>query len=294
MRIITGIVLLLSATLLPACTSLEKQESNQRAQIEMIKVQREAKEREERTDAQAKAALYEAISKIAATNPEHSPAALVALTAISMSDSTDDSDTPLVALREQRNEALEWTKALAPSVGNLITGLGTVYMQTDLAKTQSDNSRKIQINDADSDVAIVEAVAGLGVAAANQVGVNVGGDYYAVQDQGIIDQSQNTTNTTDSYNDNSDNSTTDNSDNSTADNTNNSQWTDLSTVMLEQTVTFQGGTTDLSGIIDYLIGLGTPFELILNGEVIAANYSGGGETTQIFCSGFSPQHPDCI
>jgi hypothetical protein len=90
------------------CTSLEKQQSNEQAQINMVKVQREAREREEKVEAQEKAALYEAIAKIAATNPEHSPAALVALTAISMQadDEDGESEMPMVGLRDKPNEAL--------------------------------------------------------------------------------------------------------------------------------------------------------------------------------------------
>ena len=245
--------------LVVGCTSIEKQESNQRAQIEMIKVQREAREREEKTDAQAKAALYEAISKIAATNPEHSPAALVALTAISMSDTSESTDTPLVALQAQRNEALEWTKALAPTVGNLVSGLGIAAINADVAKTQSDNSRAIQINDANSDVAIVQAVSNLGVVAANQVGIEVGGDYYDVSDQGAIDHSVVNTTTT-----------------STS-----------TSVALSTTLNYDGRGMTLADLIAQLKEAGAGYSITIDGEVVAAE---GDPDVEVNCDEpqFSP------
>lgn len=275
------------------CTSLEKQQSNEQAQIEMIRMQREANVREENAETQEKAALYQAIAQIASTNPEHSPAALVALTAISMSATEEDADAPIVGLRAQQNEALLWTQALAPTVGGLITGLGVAAINADVAKTQSNNSRDIQIHDASTDAQIISSVTDLGIASVGVGGVDVGGDQYIVSDQGIIDNStsQDTITTT---------TTTTSSDYTANDtgfiNTGVNDHTDY-IVDLNTTLNYDGDAVSLADLIASLQAAGAAYSISFDGVEVASGEGDGTTTTTttIDCSGpqFSPQPPEC-
>lgn len=274
------------------CTSLEKQQSNEQAQIDMVRMQREAQVREENAEAQEKTALYQAIAQIASTNPEHSPAALVALTAISMSATEEDADTAIIGLREKPNEALLWTQALAPTVGGLITGLGVAGINASVAKTQSNNSRAIQMNDAATDAAIVESVAGLGVAAVGAGGLDVSGDYYAVQDQGIIDNSTSqdvitTTTTTTS----TDYTANDNGFINTGVNDHTDYIVDLNT-----TLNYDGGAVSLADLIASLQAAGAAYSISFDGvEVASGDGDGSTAPVSIDCSEpqFSPAPPEC-
>jgi hypothetical protein len=280
---------------LVGCTSIEKQQSNEQAQIEMVRVQREARKQEEVVESQEKAALYNAIAQIAATNPEHSPAALVALTAISMSSVEEDADAPILGLREQRNEALEWTAALAPTVGGLITGLGVAAINADVRKTDSNNSRKIQINDALTDAAIIESVAALGTAAVGTGGLDVGGDYYAVQDQGIIDNST-SQDTIDSYN-----QTT--SDDDSSDTTLNYTASDNAFInagvadYTDYIIDYQGSDMTLADLISSLNAAGAAYSIDLDGTTVAESDGDGSSTETVYvncdAAQFSPKPPVC-
>ena len=166
-------------------------------QIKMVAVQRDAQLKEAQAESATQVALVEALAEVAKANPEHAPSVAVALAVIGVRGAEATSqDTPVIGLQQQRNEALEWTKALAPTVGGLVNGLGVAAIQASVTKKQAEITRDIQINDANSDVAIVEAVSNLGVAAVGAGGLDVGGDYYAVQDEAVIDRSTNTTTTT--------------------------------------------------------------------------------------------------
>ena len=164
---------------------------------------------------------------------------------------------------------LEWTnvKALAPTVGGLVTGLGVAAINADVQKNASDNAAKVQINDAQSDVSIVEAVAGLGAAAANSVGTEVGGDYYSVTDSGVIDQSLNTT---DSYN-----------------TTSTTETTTTTEVSLNTTLNYEGADMSLSDLIEQLQEAGASYSIDLDGD--GEPDVGDGDGVLIVCDGFSPQ-----
>ena len=291
MKIVLAVVLIMMV----GCTSLEKQQSNEQAQIEMVRLQREARKQEETVEAQEKAALYQAIAQIASTNPEHSPAALVALTAISMSATEEDADAPIVGLREQQNEALLWTQALAPTVGGLITGLGVAAINADVAKTQSNNSRSIQEMDAQMDAAIVESVAGLGVAAVGAGALNVSGDMYTVSDNAIIDQSS-SADTTDSYN-------TSSSADSSADTTTTYTASDQAFInagiadYTDYIIDYEGSNMSLAELIAALNAAGATYSIDLDGTTIAESDGDGSstETVYINCDSvmFSPKPPVC-
>ena len=180
--------LILVPLVLAGCSSIEKQQSHQQAQIDIVRIQREAQLKERVAEAEAKKALYQALQAVAVANPDHAPAVTVAL-AVQGLGGDEDGSTQIIQLQKQQNEALEYVKVLATPILNTATALGVAAIQADVTKTQSDNAAKIQINDAIQDANIIGSVSALGIAATNQVGIEVGGDYYDLQDTAVIDQS---------------------------------------------------------------------------------------------------------
>ena len=264
-----------AVTVLAGCATQkgnERHAQHAEDQIRMVALQRESRVQEARADAEADAALVQALAEVARANPDHAPAVTVALAVIGVrNQGGDDDGAPLVTLQQQRNEALEWTKALAPTVGGLVTGLGVAAINADVTKNAQDANRDIQINDANSDVAIVQAVAGLGQAAANSIGVEVGGDYYAVQDQGVIDQSVTTTDS------------------------NNTTSTTTTEVSLNTTLNYDGSQMTLAELIEQLNDAGASYSIDLDGDGEADVESGDGETDVVInCNEpqFSP-NVDC-
>ena len=248
-------------------------------QIRMVAVQREAAVQEAKADAESNAALVEALAEVARNSPESANAAVVALAVIGVRGAGEsESDTPVIALQQQRNEALEWTKALAPTVGGLVTGLGVAAINADVTKNAQDANKDIQINDANSDVAIVQAVAGLGTAAANSVGIQAGGDIYQVSDQGSIDKS---VNTADSNNTTTATTTT---------------TTETSSISFATTLNYQGQGMSLGDLIKQLQAAGASYSIDLDGDGTPdVEGDGDGETVTINCDKpqFSPAPPEC-
>jgi hypothetical protein len=243
----------------------------------MIAVQREAMEKEALLESQERAALYQAISNVAATNPEHSPAALVALAVIGVRGSEESPDAPLVSLQRQQNDALEWTKALAPTVGGLITGVGIAAINAETQRNASDNNRDILLGDQAADTKIVQAVAGLGSVAATQTGIEVGGDYYDLQDSASVDNSTTTS--------------------TSADTTSTSTTTTTTSFSLDTTLNYTGQAMTLAALIEQLQGAGATYSIDLDGDG-TPDASGGDGTTPtvaITCEGpmFSPKPPQC-
>jgi hypothetical protein len=175
-----------------------------------------------------------------------------------------------VTLQQQRNESLELVKALAPTVGNLITGVGIAAIQADVNKNASDNNRQILLGDQASDLGIVQAVAGLGTAAASGAGIQAGGDVYQVQDSGSIDQSVNTTDS-----------------NNTASTT---------TFSLATTLNYEGDSMTLADLISQLQGAGASYSIDLDGDGTPdVTGDGDGDEVAINCDEpqFSPAPPEC-
>ena len=230
-------------------------------QIKMIAVQREAQLKEAQAESATQVALVQALSEVAKSNPDHAPAVTVALAVIGVRGAEATSqDAPVIGLQQQRNEALEWTKALAPTVGNLVSGLGVAAINASVTKNAQDANRAIQINDAQSDVAIVQAVAGLGTAAANNSGITAGGDVYQVQDEGIVDQTQ-------FYDSSTDNIYT----------AEDSGFINMGTNIHDSEIVYGNEPTTFGDLISYLQGLGSPYTLTVDGEVVAQSTSGSGE-----------------
>lgn len=280
MRTLLAVLLLAVITGCATSKGNQRQAEHNASQVRMIAVQREAMEKEALLESQERAALYQAISNVAATNPEHSPAALVALAVIGTRGSEESSDAPLVSLQRQQNDALEWTKALAPTVGGLITGVGIAAINAETQRNASDNNRDILLGDQAADTAIVQAVAGLGSVAATQTGIEVGGDYYDLQDTASVDNSTTTSTSADT---------------TSTDTTTTSTTTSFS---LDTTLNYAGQSMTLAALIEQLQGAGASYSIDLDGDG-TPDASGGDGTTPavaIVCEGpmFSPKPPQCI
>ena len=190
MRLIATAV---SAVLITGCaTELGNERHAQHAkdQIQMVAIQQQSRVQEAQADASTNAALVQALAEVARANPDHAPAVTVALAVIGVrSQDGADEDAPLVTLQRQQNDALEYVKVLASPILNTATALGVAAITADVQKNASDNAAKVQINDSIQDANIINSVANLGVAATNQVGIEVTGDYYDLQDSATLDQS---------------------------------------------------------------------------------------------------------
>ena len=257
-------------------------------QVRIVAVQREAMVQEAKADSLTQQALVDALARVAEANPQHAPSVAVALAVIGVRGSQDKpSNTPIVSLQRPTNEALEWTKALAPTVGGLITGVGIAAINAETQRNASDNNKDILLGDQTADRGIVEAVAELGGIAAAQTGISVGGDYLQVPDNASIDQSTTTDSsqnqTVTAQGDLNTGSQTDDSFNSSA-------------MGVETTpATYLGTTGTVQELIDYLANFGTPYTLTLNGAVVASSTTGTGTPITIDCNSvmFSPRPAQC-
>ena len=191
-----------------------------RDQIELTRVQVESRERMALDRAQAQANWALAMAQVAQASPETADAIAVALAVASVKGSAEETQGPVVQLQRMENSALEWTKALLPTVGNVVTGVGIAAINADVTKRQSDNMTKVQINEDNVDQAqyetlgnVASAVATFGTSAVQNAGGNTT-TTYSVADSGILDMSQSTSGdtisgdtNTDSYNTSGDTNT---------------------------------------------------------------------------------------
>lgn len=228
-------------------------------QIRMIAIQREARAQEKKAQAEANEKLYEALARVAESNPDHAPSVAVALAVIGVRGASDNGgDAPTVTLQQQQDTALEWTKALVPTVGGLVTGLGVAAINAEVQKNASDNNRAILLGDQAADRGIVEAVANLGQAAANSVGTEVAGDFYQMADSASVNNSvtettsQDTTTTT----------------------------TTSTTVSLNTTLTYGGSEVTLQELISDLNAAGASYSIDLNSDGVP-EVSGGTDTANV-------------
>jgi hypothetical protein len=285
--------------LLAGCASTEEKQANNEAQIRMIAVQREAQQAEREAAAEAQKELYRSLLGVAQADPSQSGVVAMALAFQGMQGvNSEQPRTPLVALQQQPNEALQWAQALAPVAGGVVSTLGTAIVSGSVQKRQIEATRDVQVNQANQTANAIASVASLGATAANQAGNNYAGDYYAVSDQGAIDQSTTTTSTsttsstsaiTDSYN--SDNSS-DSSQNIT--DSYNPATTLNNTVSMTTSVTWGGEETNLGSMLAYLAGLGSPYSLSIDGVVVASSDEGEGDSVGITCvPDFSPSGFNC-
>jgi hypothetical protein len=264
------------AVSLPILSGCATERGNSRAaqhaqdQIKMVAIQREARLQEKQEEAATSTALVEALARVAEANPEHAPSVTVALAVIGVRGAGADSqDAPTVTLQREQNVGLEYAKALAPTVGNLVSGLGVAAINASVTKNAQDANREIMLGDQEQNARIVEAVAGLGTVASNNAGNTAGGDIYQVSDSGVIDQSINT---------------------SDSNNT-----TSTTTFSLSTTLNYDGSSMTLAELIEQLQDAGANYSIDLDGDGEPdIEGDGDGEDVAINCDApqFSP-NVDC-
>ena len=245
-------------------------------QIRMIAVQKEAQLKEEQAQAAANEKLYEALARVAESNPDHAPSVAVALAVIGVSggQSGEGDNGRVVTLQQQQNTALEWTKALAPTVGNLVSGLGIAAINAETQRNQSDNNRDIMLGDQQQNARIVEAVANLGSTAVENTGMSVGGSYYDLEGEAYVD-----------------NSTTSSADTNTTTST-----TNTTSISANTTLSYQGESMTLADLISQLQSAGATYSIDLDGDGVAdvSDGDGSGAEVEINCGAtFGPLPPQC-
>jgi len=270
--------IIVAALALVACTSAEQKDAHMQNQIRMVQVQKDAEAMQKTAEANAKAKLYEALAEVAKANPEQASAVTVALAVQGVGKDSEDSDSRIVPLQPLQNESLEYAKVFAAPLMNMTTAVATAYINADVAKTQSDNAARVQINDAKTDANIVEAVAGVGMAAAQNSGLSVNGDNYTLSDSASISQDQvsnvaETTTTTTT-------TTETNTSSEIADSYN--------------TVTYEGQDFSLPNLLAYLQGTGLAYNLTIGDTVYTVDGDGDPVTIDCGAPDFSPSPPECI
>jgi hypothetical protein len=264
-----------SAFFLTACTSIEERSAHMQGQIEIVRVQKDAEAMQKAAEANAKAKLYEALAAVAVANPDQASAVTVALAVQGVGTQAESGNTPIVPLQPIRNEGLEYAKVFAAPAMNVLSGVGIAAINANVARTQSDNAARVQINDAIQDSNIVEAVASLGQTAANAGGLVVSGDYLQVTDEGTLTQDFSTTTTsnqiTDSYN----------------------PVTSTTTSNDYSTVTYEGQEFSLPNLLAYLQGTGLAYNLTIGDTVYTVDGDGDPQTIDCGVPDFSPTPPVC-
>ena len=263
-----------SVFLMAACTSMEVRDAHMQNQIRMVQVQKEADSKLAIAEANAKVALYEALADVARSNPSQASAVVVAMAIQGIGKESEAGDTRIVPLQPLQNEGLEYAKTFAGPAMNVLSGVGIAAINANVARTQSDNAARVQINDAQTDASIVEAVASLGQTAASATGLMVSGDYLQVTDQGVLTQDLSTT--------------------TTATTTSTETVSTITDSYNSETVTYAGEGMTLESLLSFLQGTGKAYELTLGSTVYTVD--GDGDPTTIDCSAldFSPPLPECV
>ena len=182
-----------------------------------------------------------------------------------------------------------------PSAVNLATGLGVAAINANVAKTQSDNAARIQINDAQQDANIVNAVAGLGSAAVQNAGSTISVSDNGYVNTGTYSEVNETTNTTTT---NTETNTTDSGNTTTTtNNTESNNWYDsYNTTSSTAPVSYEGQEFTLRGLLEYLQGTGLAYTLRLGDTIYSID--GDGDSVELDCvpagtPQFSPSLPVC-
>jgi hypothetical protein len=258
---------ILPLLLITGCTSLEERQAHMQGQIRMVQVQKEADSKLAIAEANAKVALYEALADVARTNPEQASAVVVAMAIQGVGQEKEDNDSRVVPLQPLQNETLEYARVFAAPLMNATTAVATAYINADVAKRQSDNAARVQVTDALQDSRIVEAVAGVGMAAAESAGMSIAGDNYTLTDSATISQDQistvTTTETTTSTTSSTESTITDSY--NTLDNTRNQTFTP------NTTVTFEGSQMTLADLVTYLSSINSSYSLTVGDEIVATS-----------------------
>ena len=184
---------------LTGCTSAEQKREYRNAQVQVIGAQVSGRTEQDKANASARAALYQAMAEVARNAPDSADAIAVAMAVASVQEEADSSGA-IVQLHREQNEAIEVVKAVAPA---LITTVGTVAVagyQASVSKNNSDNAAIVALGDSAADADIMRSVTNMASTGLGRDTLSVGGDYTTVgndMDQSVTTSSTNTeTNTT--------------------------------------------------------------------------------------------------
>ena len=295
--------LLIAVIFLAGCatkTANVRQSQHSADQIKMVAVQREARLQEQKAKASSNEKLFDSLARVCEANPDHCPAVTVALAVIGVEGAEDEYDLgPVVQLQQQRDIGLEYAKVLAAPVAGVITGVAIAQMQSDVAKNQSNNNRKILLGDQAADAAIVQSVADLCTAAASQVGISAGGDLYQLSDNAYVDQSSSSTSSTDTF----DSYNTSSSQDTNTTTTTTYEATDngfVNTGINDHTdyiIDYQGANMSMAELIASLNAAGAAYSIDLDGVAVAESDGDGSSTETVYVNcasvSFSPKPPVC-
>ena len=251
------IIALSIGAVLAGCTSAEQKQDYRDAQVQVIGAQVSGRTEQDKANASARAALYQAMAEVAQNAPDSADAIAVAMAVASVQEEADSSGA-IVQLHREQNEAIEVVKAVAPA---LITTVGTVAVagyQASVSKNNSDNAARVAIGDATTDADVMRSVTNMASVGLNRETVSVGGDYTTVGN----DMDQSVTNTTSSTETSSVTSTETSSVTSTATTTTTTDSNNQTTY-----TTTEGTNVDLADI-EALLGAGLRVTVIIDGEEV--------------------------
>ena len=240
-----------SIVLLAGCTSTEEKAEYRNAQVKVISTQVDARAKESSADAAARIALYAAMAEVAKNSPDSADAIAVAL-AVSSVREESDSDSPVVQLHREQNEAVELTKAIAPALLQTVGTVAVAGYQASVSKNNSDNAALVALGDSAADADIMRSVTGMASVGLNRDSISVGGDYN--QSGGNMDQSIS--------------SITEQSTNTTTTNTTTSEQNDMSVQDSNNVYTTTDGTLVSMADLEALIANGIEVTVIIDGEEV--------------------------
>lgn len=240
---------------LGACTSTEEKAEYRDAQVKVISTQVDARAKENSADAAARIALYSAMAEVAKNSPDSADAIAVAL-AVSSVREESDSDTPVVQLHREQNEAVELTKAIAPALLQTVGTVAIAGYQASVSKNNSDNAALVALGDSAADADIMRSVTNMASAGLSTASTSVSGDYY--QAGGDIDQSVSTSTATSTSTSTSTNTTT----------TTTSEANDMSVTDSNNVYTTSEGTLVNMADLEALIASGIDVTVIIDGEEV--------------------------
>ena len=240
-----------SIVLLAGCTSTEEKAEYRNAQVKVISTQVDARAKESSADAAARIALYAAMAEVAKNSPDSADAIAVAL-AVSSVREESDSDSSVVQLHREQNEAVELTKAIAPALLQTVGTVAVAGYQASVSKNNSDNAALVALGDSAADSDIMRSVTGMASVGLNRDSISVGGDYN--QSGGNMDQSIS--------------SITEQSTNTTTTNTTTSEQNDMSVQDSNNVYTTTDGTLVSMADLEALIANGIEVTVIIDGEEV--------------------------
>lgn len=253
----TSIIALSIGAVLAGCTSAEQKQDYRDAQVQVIGAQVSGRTEQDKANASARAALYQAMAEVARNAPDSADAIAVAMAVASVQEE-EDSSGAIVQLHREQNEAIEVVKAVAPA---LITTVGTVAVagyQASVNKAQSDNAALVAIADSAANADVMRSVTQMATVGLGRDTLSVGGDYTTVGND--MDQSVTTTATTSSTNTETNTTTDTNTETSSV-----STVTDSNNETIYQT---SEGTNVSLADIEALIANGIQVTVIIDGEEV--------------------------